>query len=90
MTRLELAADIRAFLEQHGKRSAMDSSEWNSPDGSEMEAAAQMLEQGLSYMPFSDFSSGGYKPLYGPGSTEAREWHDRIKSDIAKIRQERR
>ena len=86
MSRLELAAEIERFLSLHAKHAAgydpADPDEdlkYNSPDGYELDAAAQLLRSGeaLSCSPNSDWSGGGYKPMF---DKKAREWHDDLVS----------
>lgn len=73
----ELAAEIREFLEQHGKRMTENPSDWTSPDACCLEAAAGHLESlgRLITVPFSEWSSGGFGPYF---DKNARLWHDSL------------
>jgi hypothetical protein len=83
----QLAADIHSFLAKHGKRSAHEPDEWNCPDAGELESAAHDIHNGvkLPRVPWSDWSSGGYRPYNDP---KARKAHDdlihRIKQHMNK------
>jgi transcriptional regulator with XRE-family HTH domain len=72
-----VAARIRAFLAKYGKRAADDETLWSSPDASELEGVAQLLEADLmpSRYPWSEWGSGGYGPY---SSKEGKAEHDEI------------
>lgn len=87
MTKIELAAEIQEFLSKHaGIRPDYVAGEedpeerFTSPDASCMSAAAHFLNEGLDLraVPWSSWSSGGYKPYV---DNEARAWHDRLKEE---------
>lgn len=78
-----LAQRIRNFLSIYGKRAADDPREWNGPDPACLEMAADILESGEKpNVPFSEWSSGCYKPYF---SKEGKEEHDAILKAIKQL-----
>jgi hypothetical protein len=80
--KVALSKEIMDFLSKHGKRDVNEPDEWNSPDGAGMELAAQSLVHNQQvHAPFSEYGSGGYKPML---DQKARQWHDSLVKRIQK------
>jgi len=77
----ELAAEIRMFLNNYGRKNAEEPSEWSSPDALQMEMTATYLERGMIRVPNSSWHSGGYGDL-----DKGKECHDRIWRAITELK----
>lgn len=74
-----LAERIENFLRNHGKKDA-EGEDWNGPDPSELEAAAQLIRAGLKPdPPFSQWGSGCYHPY---NDKFAQKEHEEILQEI--------
>lgn len=87
--RQQLGKEILDFLAKHAKLSAHDDPDvkYNSPDGSEMECAAELLLNDKVPLqsidtPHSSWASGGYKP---ENDSNAKLWHDTLKSKVRQL-----
>lgn len=87
---MSLSKEIRTFVEEYaGVRPDYDPTldsideKYTSPDAYQMLLAADELDAGRVYVPFSQWGSGGYKPYT---SKEGRRIHDDLIERITKIK----
>lgn len=84
LSRLELAAEIRSFLDKHAGMSAWEPDEYASPDAAMLSNAALHLEMGIvPDVVWSCWGSCGYKPY---NDEAARAWHDELLEKIKALR----
>ncbi len=78
----ELAIRIRKFLDTYAVKPTHLDGQFNGPDPSMLEHAADCLEQGIEPdRVWSEWGSGCYKPY---SSTEGRKEHDEIIKELSK------
>lgn len=87
---MTLSDEIRQFIDKYaGVRPDYDPTsdpieeKYTSPDAYEMLRAAEDLEAGRVYIPFSSWGSGGYKPYL---SQEGRQLHEDLINKLVKLR----
>lgn len=78
---MKLQDRIRAFLKTYA--GTTEEGDYTSPDAYQLEAAAELLEQGkkLNDMPWSEWGSGGYRPYT---SETGRKEHESILKALRK------
>lgn len=80
---MNLSTKIRNFLSKYAKLQP-GTSQYNSPDAYQLEAAALELEKtgSISKLPWSEWGSGGYGPYT---SKRGRKQHDDILSALKEV-----
>jgi hypothetical protein len=73
----KLIAEIRRFVALHAKEDVNEPGMLSSPDAYQMLEAAESLQTKgfITHIPFSEWSSGGYKPYL---DKKAKAWHDAL------------